>query len=64
MCSSDLLSEVNRSERSAILLVTHDPVVAASASRVCFLGEGRIVESFPSGHDPAEISKRYLETYK
>ena len=62
ICS--LLSEVNRSERSAILLVTHDPVVAASASRVCFLGEGRIVESFPSGHDPAEISKRYLETYK
>ena len=60
----ELLAGLNGTEKSAILLVTHDPVVAASASRVCFLNEGRIAESFPSGHDPAEISRRYLETYK
>ena len=33
----DLLRDLNRTERSAILLVTHDPVVAAAATRVCFL---------------------------
>ena len=60
----DLFSALNKSERSAILLVTHDPVVAAAASRVCFLRDGAVVESFQSSHDPADISRRYLETYK
>ena len=32
-----LLQEINRSERSAILLVTHDPVVAATATRIVLL---------------------------
>ena len=54
---------VNESERSAILLVTHDPVVAANAKTVHFLKEGRIAASFETNHDPAEISRRYLETY-
>ncbi|MBP5321996.1 MAG: ABC transporter ATP-binding protein [Kiritimatiellae bacterium] len=59
-----LLQEINRSERSAILLVTHDPVVAATATTVHFLKEGRIAASFPTGHDPETVSKRYLETYR
>jgi len=60
----ELLKELNKTEKSAILLVTHDPVVAASATHVCFLKEGAIVESFETNHDPAEISKRYLERYR
>ena len=59
----DLLRDLNRTERSAILLVTHDPVVAAAATRVCFLRDGRIAADFATGHDPAAISARYLETY-
>lgn len=59
----ELLKKLNETERSAILLVTHDPVVAASAGKVHFLREGRIAASFATGHDPAEISRRYLETY-
>ena len=59
-----LLQEINRSERSAILLVTHDPVVAATATTAHFLKEGRIAASFPTGHDPEAVSKRYLETYR
>ena len=59
----ELLKKLNETERSAILLVTHDPVVAASAGKVHFLKEGRIAASFATGHDPAEISRRYLETY-
>ena len=60
----DLLRDLNRTERSAILLVTHDPVVAAAAMRVCFLRDGRIAADFATGHDPAAISARYLETYE
>jgi len=57
----DLLTELNRTEKSAILLVTHDPVVAAAANRVCFMKEGKIAASIPTGHDPAAVSRRYLE---
>ncbi len=59
-----LLASLNETERCAILLVTHDPVVAAAASRVCFLKDGRVAADFPSGHDAALVSRRYLETYK
>ena len=60
----ELLRELNAVERSAILLVTHDPVVAAAAARVCFLKEGRVAASHPSGGDAANISKLYLECYR
>lgn len=60
----DLLRDLNQTERSAILLVTHDPVVAAAATRVCFLRDGRIAADFATGHDPATISARYLKTYE
>lgn len=56
-----LLRELNASERRAILLVTHDPVVAAAASRVCFLKEGRIVATHATENDPARVSRLYLE---
>ena len=58
-----LLRELHAEERSAILLVTHDPVVAAAADRVHFLKDGAIALSFDTGHDAAEISRRYLETW-
>ena len=58
----ELLREANASEKCAILLVTHDPVVASVAERVCFLKDGAIVESFPSSHDPSAISQRYLSS--
>lgn len=60
----DLLRKLNANERSAILLVTHDPVVAAAATRVHFLKDGRLVASVETQHDPALISKAYLETYR
>ena len=60
----DLLRDLNRDEKSAILVVTHDPVVAAAASRVHFLKAGRIAASFDTGHDPAAVSAYYLETYR
>lgn len=59
-----LLRSINTTEHCAILLVTHDPVVAATASRVCFLKNGNVACDFATNHDPATISTRYLETYK
>ena len=49
--------------KSAILVVTHDPVVAACAKKVHFLKDGQIAASFETNGDPAKVSKRYLETY-
>lgn len=58
----DLLKEVNASEKSAILVVTHDPIVAATARRVHFLSGGRLVASPETNGDAALVSRLYLET--
>ena len=47
-----------------MLVVTHDPQVAATASKVHFLKDGRIVASHDTHGDPELISKLYLETYR
>lgn len=60
----EILKTLNPSENCAILLVTHDPVVAASAKTVHFLKDGRIVDSFEPKGNPEVISKRYLEIYR
>ena len=59
-----LLKGVNRLGKSAILVVTHDPQVAACAERVHFLKDGRIAASADTQGDPARVSQLYLETYK
>lgn len=59
-----LLQKLNRDEKSAILTVTHDPVVAAAATRVHFLRDGRIAASFDTNGDAAFVSQKYLETYR
>ena len=59
-----LLKELNLKEKCSILLVTHDPVVAAAAGKVHLLKDGRIGESFPVSKGASEISERYLETYR
>ena len=58
-----LLKELNVGERSAILLVTHDPVVAATAAKVHFLKDGRIVSSRETEGDAENVAKKYLEVY-
>ena len=49
--------------KSAILVVTHDPVVAACAKRVHFLKGGKIAASYETNGDAAQVSRRYLETF-
>ena len=59
-----LLKALNKTQNAAILLVTHDPQVAAAADTVAFLKEGRIAAAYPTAGDPARISELYLETYR
>ena len=59
-----ILKTINESERSAILVVTHDPQVAASAKKVAFLKEGAIAAIHDTTGDPEVVSKLYLETYR
>jgi putative ABC transport system ATP-binding protein len=57
----DLLSAMNQEQACTILMVSHDPVVAATARRVHLLKDGRFVDAFDTEHDPARVSSRYLE---
>ena len=59
-----LLSGLNKSEKCAILLVTHDPVVAAAAERVHFIKDGRIAAVRPTGNDPDAVARAYMEICK
>ncbi len=54
------LTRLNRELGSAILLISHDPQVAAAADRVHVLRDGRILGAFETGHDPARVSADYL----
>ena len=58
----EILKTVNAT--SAILVVTHDPVVAACARRVHFLKDGKIAASYETNGDAAFVSQKYLETYQ
>ena len=59
-----LLGDLHKLEKSAILVVTHDPQVAAAAQKVHFLKDGRIAASHETQGDPELVSKLYLETYR
>ena len=50
--------------KSAVLVVTHDPVVAARAKKVHFLKDGKIAASFETEGDAGLVSEKYLETYR
>ena len=49
--------------KSAILVVTHDPVVAACAKKVHFLKDGKIAASYETNGDAALVSEKYLEMF-
>ncbi len=59
-----LLRTMNEEEGRTILMVSHDPVVAAAAKRVHLLKDGRFVDRFETAHDAALVAGRYLETMK
>ena len=58
----EILKDINA--KSAILVVTHDPVVAACAKKVHFLKDGKIAASFETEGDAGLVSEKYLETFR
>lgn len=60
----EYLSNLKTVGKSAIVLVTHDPMVGAVADRVHFIKDGKIAVSHDTCHDAGEVSRLYLETYK
>ena len=57
-----ILKQMNEEAGCTILMVSHDPVIAAYATSVHILKDGRFVDTFDTRHDPALISERYLKT--
>jgi putative ABC transport system ATP-binding protein len=60
----ELLRRMNAEEGCTILMVSHDPVVAATATRVHLLKDGRFVDGFETQHDAARVATRYLDNMK
>lgn len=56
----ELLRCIHAERGCTILLVSHDPVVAAAAERVHLLKDGRLIGEMETRHDPARISGRYV----
>ncbi|WFB35799.1 ABC transporter ATP-binding protein [Kiritimatiellota bacterium B12222] len=56
-----LLSELNREQDSTILMVTHDPRVAAVSDRLHLLRDGQLLKHFETKHNAEFVSKTYLE---
>ena len=56
-----LLKKLNETEKSAIVVVTHDPAVAANAKKVHFMRDGAITATCESGGDGARVASLYLE---
>lgn len=57
----ELLQSMNRERKCTILLVTHNPQVAAFSDRVHLLKDGIIERSFDTGHDVQKISSEYIQ---
>lgn len=58
------LKKLNREKGYTILMVSHDPVVAAYADRVHLLRDGIFLDSFETQNSPELVSERYLEAMK
>ncbi|MBO7223236.1 MAG: ABC transporter ATP-binding protein [Kiritimatiellae bacterium] len=58
LCS--LLKKLNKETGCSILMVSHDPVVSAVATKVHVLKDGIITTSFATDDDPRVVSERYL----
>lgn len=58
-----LLRDLNEQEQRAIVLVTHEPAVAAWARRIVVMKDGSICADFPTGDhpDPLGLANHYQE---
>ncbi len=59
-----LLRQLNGEMGCTILVVSHDPIVAASADRVHILRDGRFLDAFETGGNVEHVTERYLAAMK
>ncbi|WP_028776879.1 ABC transporter ATP-binding protein [Shimazuella kribbensis] len=57
----ELLCNVQETEKSAMLLVTHDPVIASYCHRVIFLKDGKIVNEIHQGENRQTFFQRIID---
>lgn len=57
----ELLTHINNTRHTSIILVSHDPVVASAASEIFLLKDGAFCGSFATNHDPHFVSETYLQ---
>lgn len=60
----ELLRSLNKSLGCSILIVSHDPIVAASADKVHLLKDGRFIDSFDTENSVERVTKRYLDAMR
>ena len=56
----EIFADLNKATHCAILMVSHDPFIAAYADKIHILKDGRIVDVFDSGNSPETVAERYL----
>ena len=57
----DYLVQINKLKRKALVIVTHDPVVASYCKRVVFVKDGEMATSIKCSDDMAENVKRIAD---
>lgn len=60
----EMLKDLNQRFGFSILIVSHDPIVAAFTKRVHILKDGAIVDSFATEGTAATVTERYLNAMK
>ena len=56
----EALSRINRQYKKTIVMVTHDPQVASSCSRIIFLKDGLILNMLERGESQEEFYQQIL----
>ena len=58
----EVLAQIHAAYGTSILLVSHDPVVAARAPRVALLLDGKMHSPFDTQGNPSAVSRHYLDS--
>ena len=58
----DSLVKVNKKAKKALIIVTHDPLVASYCEKILFLKDGSIIDQINSPIDQKQKYKKIIDT--